>query len=204
MHRFTMIPDWFFKTCFRYEIHLILCLVLVGCSSMPKLDADESSVHLKGKMVVSTDYVKKVLRYRFEGNVENGSLKLWSIVGVTAIEFRIIDSQLYYSGKETPVPILYSEEMMKKHLGFDFPFDLGWHWIRGIPDPNRNFMVIDRSGRGEIAIFEQLGWTVSQELNRDFDTRLKDRAKKIRIAKGKTHVLVTVESSSQRRFKLIQ
>ena len=31
-----------------------------GCSSMPKLDADESSVHLKGKMVVSTDYVKKV------------------------------------------------------------------------------------------------------------------------------------------------
>ena len=74
---------------------------------MPKLDADESSVHLKGKMVVSTDYVKKVLRYRFEGNAENGSLKLWSIVGVTAIEFRIIDSQLYYSGKETPVPFLY-------------------------------------------------------------------------------------------------
>ena len=105
-----------FKACFRYEIHLILCLALVGCSSMPKLDADESSVHLKGKMVVSTDYVKKVLRYRFEGNVENGSLKLWSIVGVTAIEFRIIDSQLYYSGKETPVPILYSKEMMKESM----------------------------------------------------------------------------------------
>ena len=129
-----MIPDWLFKTCFRYEIHLILCLVLVGCSSMPKLDADESNVHLKGKMVVSTDHVKRILRYRFEGNVENGSLKLWSIVGVTAIEFRIIDSQLYYSGKETPVPILYSKEMMKKDLGFDFPFELGWYWIRGIPD----------------------------------------------------------------------
>ena len=190
-----MIPDWFFKTCFRYEIHLILCLVLVGCSSMPKLDADESSVHLKGKMVVSTDYVKKVFRYRFEGNVENGSLKLWSIVGVTAIEFRIIDSQLYYSGKETPVPILYSKEMMKKDLGFDFPFELGWYWIRGIPDYNRDFSVIDRFERGEIAIFEQLGWTVSQELSRDLDTELKRKAKKIRIAKGKTHLLVTVESS---------
>ena len=195
MHRFTMIPDWFFKTCFRYEIHLILCLVLVGCSSMPKLDEDESNVRLTGKMVVSTDHVKRILRYRFEGNIKNGSLKLWSIVGVTAIEFRIIDSQLYYSGKETPVPILYSKEMMKKDLGFDFPFELGWYWIRGIPDPNRNFMVIDRSGRGEIAIFEQLGWTVSQELNRDFDTRLKDGAKKISIAKGKTHLLVTVDSS---------
>ena len=190
-----MIPDWFFKTCFRYEIHLILCLVLVGCSSMPKLDADESSVHLKGKMVVSTDNVKKVLRYRFEGNVENGSLKLWSIVGITAIEFRIIDSQLYYSGKETPVPILYSKEMMKKDLGFDFPFELGWYWIRGIPDYNRDYRVIDRFERGEIAIFEQLGWTVSQELSRDLDTELKRKAKKIRIAKGKTHLLVTVESS---------
>ena len=174
---------------------MILCLVLVGCSSMPKLDADESSVHLKGKMVVSTDYVKKVLRYRFEGNVENGSLKLWSIVGVTAIEFRIIDSQLYYSGKETPVPILYSKEMMKKDLGFDFPFELGWYWIRGIPDYNRDFSVIDRFERGEIAIFEQLGWTVSQELSRDLGTGLNSKAKKIRIVKGKTHLLVTVESS---------
>ena len=41
---------------------------------MPKLDADESNVRLKGKMVVSTDHVKKILRYRFEGNIENGSL----------------------------------------------------------------------------------------------------------------------------------
>ena len=174
---------------------MILCLVLVGCSSMPKLDADESSVHLKGKMVVSTDYLKKVLRYRFEGNVENGSLKFWSIVGVTAIEFRIIDSQLYYSGKETPVPILYSKEMMKKDLGFDFPFELGWYWIRGVPDYNRDFSVIDRFERGEIAIFEQLGWTVSQELSRDLGTGLNSKAKKIRIVKGKTHLLVTVESS---------
>ena len=204
MHRLTIIPDWLFKTCFRYEIHLILCLVLVGCSSIPSLDADESSLHLKGKMVVSTDHVKKVLRYRFEGNVENGSLKLWSLAGVTAVEFRIIDSRLYYSSKETSVPILYSKEMMKKDLGFEFPFELGWYWIRGMPDYNRDFSVVDRFERGEIAIFDQLGWTVSQELNWDFDSRLKDRAKKIRIAKGKTHLLVTVESSSQRRFKLIQ
>ena len=195
MHRFTMIPDWLFKTCFRHEIHLILCLVLVGCSSVPNLDKDESSVHLKGKMVVSTDRVKKILRYRFEGNVENGSLKLWSLAGVTAVGFRIIDSRLYYSGKETSVPILYSKEMMKKDLGFEFPFELGWYWIRGIPDYNRDFSVVDRFERGEIAIFEQLGWTVSQELSRDVDTRLKGKAKKIRIAKGKTDLLVTVESS---------
>ena len=195
MHRFTMIPDWLFKTCFRQEIHLILCLVLVGCSSMPKLDADESNVRLKGKMVVSTDHVKKILRYRFEGNIENGSLKLWSLVGVTAFEFRIIGGRLYYSGKETPVPILYSKEKMRKDLGFDFPFELGWYWIRGIPDYNRDFSVIDRSERGEIAIFEQLGWIVSQELSRHLDTELKGKAKKIRIAKGKTHLLVTVESS---------
>ena len=195
MHRFTMIPDWFFKTCFRYEIHLILCLVLVGCSSIPSLDADESSLHLKGKMVVSSDHVKKVLRYRFEGNVENGSLKLWSLVGVTAVEFRIIGGRLYYSGKETSVPILYSKEMMKKDLGFEFPFELGWYWIRGIPDYNRDFSVINRFERGEIAIFEQLGWKVSQELSRDLDTESKRKAKKIRIAKGKTHLLVTVESS---------
>ena len=190
-----MIPDWLFKTCFRQEIHLILCLVLVGCSSMPKLDADESNVRLKGKMVVSTDHVKKILRYRFEGNTENGSLKLWSLVGVTAFEFRIIGGRLYYSGKETLVPILYSKEKMRKDLGFDFPFELGWYWIRGIPDYNRDFSVIDRSERGEIAIFEQLGWIVSQELSRHLDTELKGKAKKIRIAKGKTHLLVTVESS---------
>ena len=195
MHRVTIIPDWLFKTCFGYEIHLILCLVLVGCSSIPSLDADESSLHLKGKMVVSTDHVKKVLRYRFEGNVENGSLKLWSLVGVTAVEFRIIGGRLYYSGKETSVPILYSKEMMKKDLGFEFPFELGWYWIRGIPDYNRDFSVVDRFERGEIAIFEQLGWTVSQELSRDIDTELKGKVKKIRIAKGKTHLLVTVESS---------
>ena len=195
MHRSTMIPDWLFKTCFRQEIHLILCLVLVGCSSMPKLDADESNVRLKGKMVVSTDHVKKILRYRFEGNIENGSLKLWSLVGVTAFEFRIIGGRLYYSGKETLVPILYSKEKMRKDLGFDFPFELGWYWIRGIPDYNRDFSVIDRSERGEIAIFEQLGWTVSQELSWDLDTEIKGKAKKIRIAKGKTHLLVTVESS---------
>ena len=195
MHRSTMIPDWLFKTCFRQEIHLILCLVLVGCSSMPKLDADESNVRLKGKMVVSTDHVKKILRYRFEGNIENGSLKLWSLVGVTAFEFRIIGGRLYYSGKETLVPILYSKEKMRKDLGFDFPFELGWYWIRGIPDYNRDFSVIDRSERGEIAIFEQLGWIVSQELSRHLDTELKGKAKKIRITKGKTHLLVTVESS---------
>ena len=195
MHRFTMIPDWLFKTCFRQEIHLILCLVLVGCSSMPKLDADESNVRLKGKMVVSTDHLKKILRYRFEGNIENGSLKLWSLVGVTAFEFRIIGGRLYYSGKETSVPILYLKEKMRKDLGFDFPFELGWFWIRGIPDYNRDFSVIDRSERGEIAIFEQLGWIVSQELSRDLDTELKGKAKKIRIAKGKTHLVVTVESS---------
>ena len=190
-----MIPDWLFKTCFRQEIHLILCLVLVGCSSMPKLDADESNVRLKGKMVVSNDYVKKILRYRFEGNIENGSLKLWSLVGVTAFEFRIIGGRFHYFGKETPVPILYSKEEMRKDLGFDFPFELVWYWIRGIPDYNRDFSVIDRSERGEIAIFEQLGWIVSQELSRDLDTELKGKAKKIRIAKGKTHLLVTVESS---------
>ena len=190
-----MITDWLFKTCFRHEIHLILCLVLVGCSSVPNLDKDESSVHLKGKMVVSTDRVKKILRYRFEGNVENGSLKLWSLAGVTAVEFRIIDSRLYYSSKETSVPILYSKEMMKKDLGFEFPFELGWYWIRGIPDYNRDFSVVDRFEHGEISIFEQLGWTVSQELSRDVDTRLKGKAKKIRIAKGKTDLLVTVESS---------
>ena len=96
---------------------------------------------------------------------------------------------------EAKLPILYSKEKMRKDLGFDFPFELGWYWIRGVPDYNRDFMVIDRSGRGEIAIFEQLGWTVSQELNRDLDTELKSKAKKIRIAKGKTHLLVTVESS---------
>ena len=118
MHRFTMIPDWLFKTCFGYEIHLILCLVLVGCSSIPSLDADESSLHLKGKMVVSTDHVKKVLRYRFEGNVENGSLKLWSLVGVTAVEFRIIGGRLYYSDNETPDPILYSEEMIMTEVNY--------------------------------------------------------------------------------------
>ena len=195
MHRSTMIPDWLFKTCFRQEIHLILCLILVGCSSMPKIDADASNVHLKGKIVVSTDHVKKILRYRFEGNIENGSLKLWSLVGVTAVEFRIIGGRLYYSGKETLVPILYSKEKMRKDLGFDFPFELGWYWIRGIPDYNRDFSVIDRSERGEIAIFEQLGWIVSQELSRHLDTELKGKAKKIRIAKGKTHLLVTVESS---------
>ena len=174
---------------------MILCLVLVGCSSMPKLDADESNVRLKGKMVVSTDHVKKILRYRFEGNIENGSLKLWSLVGVTAVEFRIIGGRFHYFGKETPVPILYSKEKMRKDLGFDFPFELGWYWIRGIPDYNRDFSVIDRSERGEIAIFEQLGWIVSQELSRHLDTELKGKAKKIRIAKGKTHLLVTVESS---------
>ena len=195
MHRFTMIPDWLFKTCFRREIHLVLCLVLVGCSSMPTLDADRSSVLLKGKMVVSTDHVKQILRYRFEGNVENGSLKLWSIVGVKAVEFRIIDGRLYYPGKETLVSILYSKEMMKEDLGFDFPFELGWYWIRGIPDPNRDFRVIDRSERGEIAVFQQLEWTVSQELSRGLDIEIKGKAKKIRIAKGKTHLLVTVESS---------
>ena len=162
---------------------------------MPKLDADESNVRLKGKMVVSTDHIKKILRYRFEGNIENGSLKLWSLVGVTAFEFRIIGGRLYYSGKENPVPILYSKEKMRKDLGFDFPFELGWYWIRGIPDYNRDFSVIDRSERGEIAIFEQSGWIVSQELSRDLDTELKGKAKKIRIAKGKTHLLVTVDSS---------
>ena len=190
-----MITDWLFKTCFRHEIHLILCLVLVGCSSMPKLDADESNVRLKGKMVVSTDHLKKILRYRFEGNIEKGSLKLWSLVGVTAFEFRIIGGRLYYFGKENPVPILYSKEKMERDLGFDFPFELGWYWIRGILDYNRDFSVINRFERGEIAIFEQLGWTVSQELSRDIDTELKDKVKKIRIAKGKTHLLVTVESS---------
>ena len=60
--------------------------------------------------------------------------------------------------------------MMKKDLGFDFPFELGWYWIRGIPDYNRDFSVIDRFERGEIAIFEHLGWTVSQESNRDLGT----------------------------------
>ena len=195
MHRSTMIPDWVFKTCFRHEINLILCLALVSCSSMPKLDVDDSNMHLKGKMLFSSDQVKKILRYRFEGNAENGSLKLWSLVGVTAFEFRIIGGRLYYSGKETPVPILYSKEKMRKDLGFDFPFELGWYWIRGIPDYNRDFSVIDRFERGEIAIFEQLGWTVSQELSRDLDIELKRKAKKIRIAKGKTHLLVTVESS---------
>ena len=195
MHKFSMITDWLFKTCFRREIHLILCLVLVGCSSVPNLNKNELSVHLKGKMVVSTDRAKKILRYRFEGNVENGSLKLWSLAGVTAVGFRIIDSRLYYSGKETSVPILYSKEMMKKDLGFEFPFELGWYWIRGIPDYNRDFSVVDRFEHGEIFIFEQLGWTVSQELSRDVDTRLEGKAKKIRIAKGKTDLLVTVESS---------
>ena len=160
---------------------------------MPKLDADESSVHLKGKMVVSTDYVKKVLRYRFEGNAENGSLKLWSLVGVTAFEFRVIDSRLYYFGKKTSIPILYSKEMMKKDLGFDFPWELGWYWIRGMPDPNRDFRLIDRSERGEIVVFQQLGWTVSLELSRDLNTELEGKAKKIRIAKGKTYLLLTVE-----------
>ena len=167
----------------------------MGCSSMPNLDVDESNVRMKGKMVVSTEHVKKILRYRFEGNIENGSLKLWSLVGVTAFEFRIIGGRLYYSLKETPVPIIYSKEKMRKDLGFDFPFELGWYWIRGIPDPNRDFVVIGRSDRGEIVIFGQLGWTVSQELSRDLDTELKRKAKKIRIAKGKTHLLVTVESS---------
>ena len=57
-------------------------------------------------------------------------------MGVTAIEFRIIDSRLYYSGKKLRPNSLF-KEMMKKDLGFDFPFELGWYWIRGIPDPNR-------------------------------------------------------------------
>ena len=85
--------------------------------------------------------------------------------------------------------------MVQKELDFDFPFELGWYWIRGIPDSNRDFIVIDRSERGEIAIFEQLGWTVSQELSWDLDTEIKSKAKKIRIARGNTHMLVTVESS---------
>ena len=51
-------------------------------------------MHLKGKMVVSTDY-KKGPRYRFEGNAEM-ALKVMEHSG-NIIEFRIIDSQLYYS-----------------------------------------------------------------------------------------------------------
>ena len=39
--------------------------------------------------------------------------------GVTAIEFRIIDSQLYYSGKETPSQF-FQKEMMKR-IGLIFP-----------------------------------------------------------------------------------
>ena len=76
-------------------------------------------------------------------------------------------------------------------------FPLSWVGIGfgGYQITNRDFRVIDRFERGEIAIFEQLGWTVSQELSRDLDTGLKGKAKKIRIAKGKTHLLVTVESS---------
>ena len=114
-----MIPDWFFKTCFRREIHLFLCLVSAGCTSIGEIDANDSILQVKGKFVVSNDDVKKSFRYRFQGKENNGSLAIWSLIGVTAFEFRIIDSRLYYFGTETPVPILYSKEMMKKELDFD-------------------------------------------------------------------------------------
>ena len=195
MHRFSMIPDWFIKTCFRQGIHLILCLVFAGCSSMPKVDVDDSSIRLKGKMLVSDGDTKKILRYRFEGNSEIGSATFWSSIGFTPFEFRIIDSRLYYFVEKTQVPILYQKESMQKDLGFDLPFELGWHWILGMPKPNTDFRVIDRSESGEIVAFEQLGWTISQEPSRERGDELKGKAKKLRIAQGKTQLLVTVEPS---------
>ena len=83
MHRRAMIPDWFIKACFRRGIHLILCLGFAGCSSISKVDMDDSSIRLKGKMVVSSDNVKKILRYRFEGTPENGSLMTVSYTHLT-------------------------------------------------------------------------------------------------------------------------
>ena len=195
MHRVIIIPDWFVKTCFRQEIHFILCLVLVGCSSMPNLDADDSSMHLKGKIVVSNDNVKKFLRYRFDGNLENGSLAIWSLMGVMSFEFKIIDNRLYYLGEKTRAPILYSKESMQKDLGFYLPFELGWYWILGMPEPKRDFRVTDRSGSGEIVAFEQLGWTIRQEPSRESNNELKGKARKLKIAQGKTELLVTVEPS---------
>ena len=195
MHRSAMIPDWFIKTCFRQGIHLILCLVFAGCSSMPKVDVDDSSIRLKGKMLVSDGDTKKILRYRFEGNSENGSATFWSLIGFTPFEFRIIDSRLYYLEQKTQVPILYSKESMQKDLGFDLPFELGWYWILGMPEPNRDFRVIDRSESGEIVAFEQLGWIIRQEPSRGHNNELKGKAKKLRIAQGKTQLLVTVEPS---------
>ena len=195
MHRLAMIPDCVIKACFRQGIHLILCLVFAGCSSMPKVDRDDSSMRLKGKMVISSDKVKKILRYRFEGNVENGSLIIWSLIGVTSFEFRILDNRLYYLLEKTQAPILYSKESMQKDLGFDLPLELGWYWILGLPEPNRDFRVIDRSESGEIVAFEQLGWIIRQEPSRGHNNELKGGAKKLRIAQGKTQLLVTVEAS---------
>ena len=195
MHRLAMIPDCVIKACFRQGIHLILCLVFAGCSSMPKVDRDDSSMRLKGKMVISSDKVKKILRYRFEGNLENGSLIIWSLIGVTSFEFRILDNRLYYLFEKTQAPILYSKESMQKDLGFDLPLELGWHWILGIPEPKRDFRVIDRSESGEILAFEQAGWTVSQKLSRNQYGELKSEVKKLRIMRGKTQLLVTVEPS---------
>jgi len=158
---------------------------------MPKVDAYDSSIRLKGKMLVSNGDTKKILRYRFEGNAENGSATFWSLIGFTPFEFSIIDRRLYYFVEKTQVPILYSKESMQKDLGFDLPFELGWYWILGMPEPNRDFRVIDRSESGEIVAFEQLGWTISQER----DNELKGKAKKLRIAQGKTQLVVTVEPS---------
>ena len=114
MHRLAMIPDWFIKACFRQGIHLILCLVFAGCSSKPKVDMEDSSMRLKGKMVISVDNEKKILRYRFQGTGENGSLMIWSLIGVTSFKFRIEDSRLYYLFEKTQAPILYSKESMRK------------------------------------------------------------------------------------------
>ena len=188
-----MIPDWFFKTCFRREIHLLLCLVTAGCTSIGEIDANDSILQIKGKIVVSNDDVKKIFRYRFQGNENNGSLAIWSLIGVTAFEFRIIENRIFYLAEKTKEPILYSEETVKNYLGFDFPFELAWFWIRGTPEPNRDFKAIEFSDRGDLIGFEQFGWTVSQKTDSGAERELKGGGKKIKIKKGSTQLLITAE-----------
>ena len=62
-----------------------------------------------------------------------------------------------------------------------------------MPKSDVDFKAIEFSKKGDLVAFEQLGWTIIQKSEPKLSSKINDKLKKIKIVKGNTQLLITVE-----------
>jgi len=152
----------------------LLCLLLAGCASAPRMDApvnaDWQARHallealtlweFTGRIGVRDDKESHSSRIRWQQQGDNYVINLWGTLNAGATEITGRPGEVILEQEGEPrLTAASAEDLVREQLGYELPVAQLTYWIKGIPAPAGQSSPTFNAEQHLISL-EQDGWLV--------------------------------------------